>query len=405
MENLKNQTGQYFTGGAHAQAAQIQPDFAPQERLQTQEWPQPQQAQAQEAPYNSASAEDCRGGGGDRGENSNLVYISADSCQFALTKALYFNGFFARTKLTPAAKLLVYGLVQHYNPANPDFYPSQRYLSSQLGVSEKTIERAVKELVANKLLTYVTQGVNHYKFTRLFFDSVKMSAPPRQNVGAPHRQNVGQTNNTEKIINNKKGFYNFSEGQSPDGGSVSAVSVQQDAQKTDPRGASLAPKPSAEQAPGMDYGCAGEAGANARGASSGSVGASAYSGAGFAGAHGYGNPQPRSGNFYKKSYPYAKNARQQGAFGKPAFENSGGRAVPSTRDTAVYLEKVRRDKLSACSPLDFSREQAVEWLEKLPPLLHKSAFAVKLRQKFALELPAHVREYLVDNGLVGKDYR
>lgn len=295
-------------------------------------------------------------------ENTNIAYISADVSQFELTKALYASGFLSRAKLTPGAKLVLFGLVSHYNHKHPDVFPSQKYLANQLGVSEKTIERAVKELAANNYITYETRKVNHYRFTAFFFASVKMSDTNRQNVGCADRQNVGQTNNHEKI-NNSNFLNNFSGGgDAQDLGGV-RVSVQGN---------------DAEGALGR---CPENASRGAGSANSAFRASSAYNSA-----------NARSEKFYRKNAPFKA-------------ENSGGRAVPSVTATREYLEKVRRDRENACSPLDYNREEAQAWLEKLAPLAHKSAFAVKLRQKYNLELPARVREELLGRGLISAGYR
>lgn len=132
---------------------------------------------------------------------------SATINQFELSKMVYTSGFLANANLTPTAKLVLIALIQHYNANNAEMFPSQKFLSLQLGISEKSVERAIANLRDENFIFYTTQKVNKYRFTAHFFEQIKMSEHHRQNVGCAHRQNVGQTNNTEQI--NKKENFNF----------------------------------------------------------------------------------------------------------------------------------------------------------------------------------------------------
>ena len=127
--------------------------------------------------------------------------------QFELSKMVYTSGFLAKVNLTPTAKLVLIALMQHYNANNAEMFPSQKFLGAQLGISEKSVERAIANLRDENLIFYVTQQVNKYRFTAHFFEQIKMSVDHRQNVGSHHRQNVGQTNKDEQI--NKKEFLDF----------------------------------------------------------------------------------------------------------------------------------------------------------------------------------------------------
>jgi len=134
---------------------------------------------------------------------------STSITQFELAKVIYTSGFLQTCNLTATAKLVLMALIQHYNANNADMFPSQKFLANQLGISEKSVERAIANLRDEDYIYYVTQRVNRYRFTAHFFESVKMSVQIRQNVGSPHRQNVGQTNKEEKI-KEKGNFLNFS---------------------------------------------------------------------------------------------------------------------------------------------------------------------------------------------------
>lgn len=127
--------------------------------------------------------------------------------QFELSKLLYTSGFLTKINLTPTAKLVLMALIQHYNANNAEMFPSQKFLSLQLGISEKSVERAIANLSSENLISYVTQKVNKYRFTAHFFEQIKMSVNHRQNVGCNHRQNVGQTNNAEQINKKEKNIF------------------------------------------------------------------------------------------------------------------------------------------------------------------------------------------------------
>lgn len=128
------------------------------------------------------------------GKNWNSVTIT----QFELSKILYTSGFLSRANLTATSKLVLIALIQHYNANNAEMFPSQKFLSKQLGISEKSVERAIANLSSENYISYTTQKVNKYRFTAHFFEQVKMSVDLRQNVGSDDRQNVGQTNKEEQ---------------------------------------------------------------------------------------------------------------------------------------------------------------------------------------------------------------
>lgn len=118
--------------------------------------------------------------------------------QFELTKILYSSGILAECDLTPSAKLFLWALCSHYNPNNETMFPSQQTVATKLGISEKSAQRAVKELKTCGLIDYETKRVNHYTFGAKFFELVKMSGMMGQNVLSEGGQNVRLTNKHEK---------------------------------------------------------------------------------------------------------------------------------------------------------------------------------------------------------------
>jgi hypothetical protein len=105
--------------------------------------------------------------------------------QFQLCKQIYTSGFLSNVDLTPAAKLVLIALANHYNPDKKDMFPSQEFISNQLGVSLKTVQRAVLELKNSSIVVYDTRRVNHYSFTGIFFEMVNLSCDMGQNVLKP----------------------------------------------------------------------------------------------------------------------------------------------------------------------------------------------------------------------------
>lgn len=211
--------------------------------------------------------------------------------QFELINLVYKSKLFTKVDLKPTAKLVLYALIHHYNPCNEDMFPSQKFIAQSLDISEKSVERAVKELAANRLIMYVTRNVNRYKFTANFFDLVKMSETVRQNVASMVRQNVGQTYKHEQKKN---------------------------------------------------------------------MGVSSFS-----------------------------SFRAQ----KPT-----GAAHKSVQETKVYLKEIEENKKKDFSPKDFSKEEAQNWLKKLPAELHGGILAQEVYKKYSFEMPENVREILVSRG-------
>jgi len=80
--------------------------------------------------------------------------------QITLLKQIYFSGFLTKCNLTGTTKLVLFALAEHYNSEKEEMFPSQKYLANQLGISEKSVERSVKELAEQGFITYITKRVN-----------------------------------------------------------------------------------------------------------------------------------------------------------------------------------------------------------------------------------------------------
>jgi len=72
-------------------------------------------------------------------------------------------------------------------------------------------------------------------------------------------------------------------------------------------------------------------------------------------------------------------------FQKKSFETAGVsyKSAEATRTEINELKKIDR----SC-PLDYDKEDALKWLENLPPILENSYFAKQLRKKFGLKMDA-----------------
>ena len=67
--------------------------------------------------------------------------------------------------LTPTAKLVLLYLTTCYNPKHREIFPKQRTIAEKLGVSERSVTRAIQELFKEGLVLIECKYNNHYKFT------------------------------------------------------------------------------------------------------------------------------------------------------------------------------------------------------------------------------------------------
>lgn len=73
--------------------------------------------------------------------------------------------------ITPVAKLVLLYLVDCYNPKNGlEVFPKQKTIASKLGVSERSVTRAIQELFKARLILIECKSSNRY-FLRLKDDS------------------------------------------------------------------------------------------------------------------------------------------------------------------------------------------------------------------------------------------
>ena len=136
--------------------------------------------------------------------------VESSLSQFEITKGIYTSGMLKTLKIAPCAKLILIAISTHY----PNIFPSIKFLSESLGISQSSVKNAIKELRLAGLIIYTCSGSNHYKFTQKFFELVKITHKVGKNY--PQGSQILSTNkqNNKKI--NKPDFKNFKKGQSTD---------------------------------------------------------------------------------------------------------------------------------------------------------------------------------------------
>ena len=83
--------------------------------------------------------------------------------QFKLTNWLLNN--LSQFDITPTAKLVLLELSACYNPKKADMFPKQKTLANKIGVSERSVVRAIQELFKAGLIIIECKFTNRYKFT------------------------------------------------------------------------------------------------------------------------------------------------------------------------------------------------------------------------------------------------
>ena len=68
-------------------------------------------------------------------------------------------------QLTPTAKLVLLYLTTCYNPNHREVFPKQKTIADKLGVSERSVTRAIQELFKEGLILIECKYTNRYKFT------------------------------------------------------------------------------------------------------------------------------------------------------------------------------------------------------------------------------------------------
>lgn len=82
---------------------------------------------------------------------------------FELTKDLLNK--LQQFKVTPTAKLVLLYLATCYNPNKADMFPKQKTIADKIGVSERSVVRAIQELFKAGIIIVECKYTNRYKFT------------------------------------------------------------------------------------------------------------------------------------------------------------------------------------------------------------------------------------------------
>lgn len=92
-------------------------------------------------------------------------------------------------KLTPTAKLVLLYLTTCYNPKHKEVFPKQKTIADKLGVSERSVTRAIQELFKEGLVLIECKYTNRYKFTSKI--AQKSSHLPSEKLSDDKGQNDG----------------------------------------------------------------------------------------------------------------------------------------------------------------------------------------------------------------------
>lgn len=274
------------------------------------------------------------------GSGSDKIITISKVSQYEMFNAIYDSKVLAQ-KLTPTTKLVLLGIARHYNPAKQDCFPSYSCICAHLGVSKKSVERAIKELVSAGFITYRTEKVNRYRFTGHFFASVNLSVDVRQIDADDMRQFDAQTNKEEKIKKKGSSFKNSSEK------SEQGFENQETLEKNSTCGTNEEEKEkdSIPQAMYVDL---------------------------------------KSRAVSKKEKEVIANRKETAKTKQPPKlpGDGGGSRVPSVAETQEYLKQAREARKYACHPREYGREAAKHWYSLLTDAMKTTSTARFLYAKY-----------------------
>ena len=92
--------------------------------------------------------------------NTQLQRVGEPLTQFDLTKKTLNN--LSQLDITPTAKLVLLYLTSCYNPKHADVFPKQKTIALKLGISERSVIRAVQELFKAGLILIECKHTNRY---------------------------------------------------------------------------------------------------------------------------------------------------------------------------------------------------------------------------------------------------
>ena len=108
-------------------------------------------------------------------------------------------------KLTPTAKLVLLYLTTCYNPEHAEVFPKQKTIADKLGVSERSVTRAIQELFNEGLILIECKYTNRYKLTSRIAEKCldNLSDCIRQNV-TKETDNLSPTCHEQTIEHDKQ---------------------------------------------------------------------------------------------------------------------------------------------------------------------------------------------------------
>lgn len=92
--------------------------------------------------------------------NTAIKRVAEPLTQFDLTKKILNN--LSQYDITPTAKLVLLYLTDCYNPKHADVFPKQKTIALKLGISERSVMRAVQELFKAGLILIECKHTNRY---------------------------------------------------------------------------------------------------------------------------------------------------------------------------------------------------------------------------------------------------
>ena len=125
--------------------------------------------------------------------------------QFQLTTEIVKN--LSQFDITPTAKLVLVYLTTCYNPKKAEVFPKQKTIAAKIGVSERSVVRAVQELFKAGLILIECKTTNRYKIVAKW-DSYKAENEKiftQDNMSYNSGQNdTSQTDNLSPAIYEQK---------------------------------------------------------------------------------------------------------------------------------------------------------------------------------------------------------